>query len=159
MKKVLLAAAVLGALASSSAADRADDDLAAVKRAVGTTVEAEAKPPAAEPVPARAEKPREDERVVEKVPEEHDRVSGDRSRRRKGEPQWIRVRIAEKGEKHSRVSVNLPLDLVRALGEDMELDNCHHGHHTVGDVLRALDSGENLVDIDDEEATVRVWVE
>ena len=158
MKRVLLAAAVLGALASSSAADRADDDLAAVKKAVGTTVEAEAKPPAEEPAPARAEKPREDERVVEKVPEEHDRF-GRQARPRKGEPQWIRVRIAEKGEKHSRVSVNLPLDLVRALGEDMELDNCHHGHHTVGDVLRALDSGENLVDIDDEEATVRVWVE
>ena len=69
------------------------------------------------------------------------------------------MRIAEKGEKHSRVSVNLPLDLVRALGEDVKIDDGHHGHHTVGDVLRALDSGENLVDIEDEEATVRVWVE
>ncbi len=80
MKKVLMAAAVLGALASSSAADRADDDLAAVKKAVGTTIEAEAKPPAEESAPARAEKARAEERVVEKVPEEHDRVSGDRSR-------------------------------------------------------------------------------
>ena len=49
MKRVLMAAVVLGALASPSAADRADDDLAAVKKAVGTTVEAEAKPPAEEP--------------------------------------------------------------------------------------------------------------
>ena len=30
---------------------------------------------------------------------------------------------------------------------------------TLGEVLRALDSGENLVEIDDEDATVRVWVE
>ena len=30
---------------------------------------------------------------------------------------------------------------------------------TLGSVLRALDSGENLVEIDDEDATVRIWVE
>jgi negative regulator of sigma E activity len=147
MRKAFIAAVVLGALASPLAADRADDDLAAVKKAVGATVEAEAKPPAEETAPPRVEKAPAEERRVAKV------------RSRKGEPQWFRVRIAEKGEKRSRVSVNLPLDLVRALGEDWPIEACHHGHHTVGDVLRALDSGESLVDIEDGEATVRVWVE
>lgn len=155
MKRVLMAALVLGALAAPSAADRADDDLAAVKKAVGTTVEAEATPPAEEPA-ARAEKSRAEERRERQRAEER---RADRSRSRRGEPQWIRVRIAEKGEKHARVSVNVPLAIVRALGEDMEIGDHRHGHRTVGDVLRALDSGENLVDIEDEEATVRIWVE
>ncbi len=146
MKRFLMAAAVLGALASPSAADRADDDLAAVKKAVGTTVEAEAQPPAEAP-PAKAEKERAEERRGEAKARSH-----------RGEPQWIRVRIAEKGEKHARVVVNLPLGLLRALGEDLELDD-HHGHHTLGEVLRALDSGQRLVDIEDEDATVHVWVE
>jgi len=30
---------------------------------------------------------------------------------------------------------------------------------TIGEVLRALDSGQALVDIEDDEASVRVWVE
>lgn len=152
MKKVLMAALVLGALASPSAADRADDDLAAVKKAVGTQVEAEAKPPAEEPAAAREEQTREEQTRVE-------RRRGERARSRRGEPQWIRVRIAEKGEKHARVSLNLPLGLVRALGEDVKIEDGHHGQHTLGEILRVLDSGENLVDIEDEDATVRVWVE
>jgi hypothetical protein len=156
MKRILMAGVILGALASTSAADRADDDLAAVKKAVGTTVQAQAtaekekKPPAEEPAPSRvAEKPRS---------AGHDHRSADKPRSRRGEPQWFRVRIADKGEKHARVSVNLPLDLVRAFGADLDLDDCL-GHHTIGEVLRALDSGESLVDIEDEDATVHVWVE
>jgi hypothetical protein len=153
MKRILMAGVILGALASTSAADRADDDLAAVKKAVGTTVEAEATPPAEQPAPPRAEKVRAEERRV-----------AERARSRKSEPQWIRVRIAEKGEKHARVSLNLPLGIVSALGEDLKIEDCHdehhcHAQHTVGDLLRALDSGERLVDIEDEEATVHVWVE
>jgi hypothetical protein len=30
---------------------------------------------------------------------------------------------------------------------------------TIGDVLRALDSGQDLVQVEDEDAHVRVWVE
>jgi hypothetical protein len=30
---------------------------------------------------------------------------------------------------------------------------------TLGELLRALDSGQALVDIEDDETTVRVWVE
>ncbi len=142
MKRLLMAAAVLGALASPSAADRADDDLAAVKKAVGTTVQAEAN------VSSQEAKP----------PARQERARAQEKKSRKGEPQWFRVRIAEKGEKHARVSVNLPLALVRILGEDTPIDD-GHGHHTIGEILRVLDSGENLVDIEDEDATVHVWVE
>ena len=89
------------------------------------------------------------------------------------EPQWFKVRVSEKkGTKGTKVSVNLPLSLVRAMGEDWPLDiHCgracgaerHSGKDrvrlTLGDVLRALDSGQDLVQVDDEDATVRVWVE
>ncbi len=151
MKRTLMAGLVMGALASPVAADRADDDLAAVKKAVGTTIETEAQPPAEE-APAKAEKAEKAEKA--RAEERH----AARHHSRKGEPQWIRVRIAEKGEKHARVVVNLPLDILRALDEDLELDD-HHGSHTLGEVLRTLDSGENLVDIDDDDSTVHVWVE
>jgi hypothetical protein len=78
------------------------------------------------------------------------------------EPQWLRVRVVEKAGK--KVSVNLPLALVRALGDDIPI-GLHCGRYgkgstlTIGEVLRALDSGQDLVQVDDEDANVRVWVE
>jgi hypothetical protein len=60
--------------------------------------------------------------------------------------------------------VNLPLALVRALGDDIPIGP-HCGREgkgvtlTVGEALRALDSGQDLVQVDDEDAKVRVWVE
>jgi len=84
-------------------------------------------------------------------------------RTRADEPQWLRVRIAENGDKRSTVKVNLPLALVHALGDDVPVPGCgdHEGGRrlTVGEVLRALDTGESLVEIEDGESTVRVWVE
>jgi len=57
----------------------------------------------------------------------------------------------------------LPLALVRALGDDMAVPGCAESDTgrrlTVGEVLRALDTGESLVEIEDEQSTVRVWVE
>ena len=78
------------------------------------------------------------------------------------EPQWLRVRVLEKAGK--KVSINLPLALVRAMGDDMTIGP-HCGREgkgvtlTIGEVLRALDSGQDLVQVDDEDAKVRVWVE
>jgi hypothetical protein len=79
---------------------------------------------------------------------------------------WLHVRVAPKaGSKSGRVSVNVPLGLVRMFGDDWPIptgpgcrrhDRCHL---TLGDILRALDSGQTLVDIEDDEATVKVWVE
>jgi hypothetical protein len=76
------------------------------------------------------------------------------------------VRVTEKGEKQSRLSINLPLSLVRALGDGCPIR--WHGTRLgkegerpvrLSDVLRALESGQNIVEIEDEEATVRIWVE
>ena len=67
----------------------------------------------------------------------------------------------------------LPLALVRAMGDDFDIGwFCgRHGRHRgddrdehcpslkLGDVLAALDSGEDLVLVDEEDASVRVWVE
>jgi hypothetical protein len=129
-----------------------DDDLAVVKRATRQEV----------PPPLKADSAAPDEK--------------DRPVLRRGvKPQWLRVRVVEKhGRK--KVSVNLPLALVRALGDDFDLGvfcGRHSHRHRDGDsrdddrcpsiklaeVLTALDSGEDLVQVDDEDATVRVWVD
>jgi hypothetical protein len=131
-------ALVLSALAAPATADGAADDLAAVKKAVASTQEARPLPEAT-PRPAPP--------------------------RRGAEPQWLRVRIQEKGESEARVKVNLPLSLVRAIGDDLPLRECGKRRddgakmRTLGDVLRALDSGQSLVEIEDEDTTIRVWVE
>jgi hypothetical protein len=71
------------------------------------------------------------------------------------------VRIVEKGKKKATVKVNLPLALVHALGDDVPVPGCGGGdrHLTIGEVLRSLDTGESLVEIEDDDATIRVWVE
>ena len=140
MKTSLFAVILVAALAVPAAADRAEEDLQVVRKAVGSSARvAQARPPAEEP-PAEA-KP---------AP-------------RKAEPRWFRVRITEKGGKHGHVSINLPIGIARALGEDWPVAphrECHRDHcPTLGEILRALDSGQSLVEIDDEEASVRVWID
>ena len=128
----LVLALALAALAAPVAAgSSADEDLAVVKKATSS----------AHGQVARAEAP---------------------PRSRGDEPEWLRVRIVEKGKKKATVKVNLPLALVYAFGDDVPLPGCRKDsgrHLTVGEVLKALDSGESLVEIRDEDATVRVWVE
>jgi hypothetical protein len=140
MRTSLFAGILVAALATPAAADRAEDDLQLVRKAVASSSRvAQARPPAEEP-PAEA-KP---------AP-------------RKGEPQWFRVRVVEKAGKHARISISLPLGIARSLGEDWPIfphGPCRKDHcPTLGEVLRALDSGQSLVDIEDDETTVRVWVE
>jgi hypothetical protein len=132
-------AGALFLVASAGLAGAADDDLAVVRRAVADARPAEAPAP---------------------------RIATPPSSRKTGEPQWLRVRIQGKREKKSRVSVNLPLALVRAVGSDWPIDGrCHrgtdhaHGCMTIGEALRTLESGQDIVQIDDDESTVRVWVE
>ena len=52
---------------------------------------------------------------------------------------------------------------MRAFGEDWPVQGCRRceGRQgpTLGEILRALDSGQSLVEIEDEDATVRVWVD
>jgi hypothetical protein len=133
MKTTTLACALAFAplVVPIAAGSSADEDLAAVKRATSSG-----------DVPvARAEAS---------------------SRSRSDEPEWFRVRIVERGEKKATVKVNLPLALVHALGDDMPVPGCgsEGGRRiTIGEVLRSLDTGESLVEIEDEDATVRIWVE
>jgi hypothetical protein len=136
--------AVVAALAVPAAADRAEDDLQLVRKAVASSRVAQARPPAEEE-PSRAE--------ATPPP------------RRSG-PSWFRVRVVEKGARRGKVSVNLPLVLVRAFGDDWPIAGLGHGRcrkdrgcPTLGEILRALDSGQSLVEIEDDEASVRVWVE
>jgi hypothetical protein len=130
-----LAAGLLALSPGAFGAGSTDDDLAVVRKAVAEST------PSAAAAPARGER--------EETP----------ARKEDRTPRWLKVRVQERTGK--RVSINVPLNLARALG-DLPFDfDC--GHHrcklTVGDVLRSLDTGQELVQVDDEHATVRVWVE
>src|SRR5262249_52333168 len=141
-------------LAGPAWAGMADDDLAVVKKALASTSVQDATP-APPPAPAKP---------VTAPPRKGDK------------PQWLRVRVTEKGAKKGKVSINVPLALAQAIGDDLPVDwKCHHhrgeheshedgGHHErctlkLGDVLAMLAAGESLVEIDDEDASVRVWVD
>jgi hypothetical protein len=146
----LLALALVG---GSARAASVEDDLAVVKKAVAHRSQSSAggQTSAAKAMPEQAAPPQEQEK------------DAPRARARTGkEPQWLRVRVVEKAGK--KVSVNVPLAIVRALGDDMPI-GLHCGRYgkgstlTIGEVLRALDSGQDLVQVDDESANVRVWVE
>jgi hypothetical protein len=144
----------LGGVALASS----EDDLAVVKKAVGKDE------------PARA-------RSNARVARAENRVSADaqveteaapRARRVGAEAQWLKVRILEKeGHKRNRVSVNLPLSLVRAIadeGDGFPIDwKCRHGGRRceidLRTILRSLEAGQELVEIDSDDATVKVWVE
>ena len=93
---------------------------------------------------------------------------------RKGSsPQWLRVRIVDKGQKKAKVSINLPLSLVKAMGGDVPLDrhcrkedgmdwekkNRCSTHLKLSEVLEALESGQDFVQVEDEQSTVRIYVE
>jgi hypothetical protein len=141
MTSVLVAGAGLFGILAGPAAE---DDLTVVRRAVAAKT-ALAAPATAEAPPKVAAAPRRNERP----------------------PQWLRVRVVDKGSKKTRVSVNVPLALVRALGDDCPPSWCGWRSGSRGDekspriseVLAALESGQALVEIDDEDATVRVWVD
>jgi len=138
----MLAAGILGAALAvgglaRAAAQEAADDLTVVKRAVAQTA-----PPAANSVKAEA------------LPS------------RSGRPTWFKVRVVDKGSKKTRVTVNMPLALVRALGDrpfdwkcggdDRPRSRCSI---KVSEVLEALEAGQELVEVDDENSIVKVWVE
>lgn len=83
-------------------------------------------------------------------------------------PQWLRVRVEPKGEKKGRVKVNIPLAFVKAVGTELPMSfgaGCRSGRKQaycglkLSEILSSLEGGESLVEIDDEEQTVRVWLE
>jgi hypothetical protein len=132
----LTAGAGASALApDQEASARAEqDDLALVRRAV-------AQAPAPAPAPSASAAPAA----------------------RKPEARWLRVRIEERGGR-KRVSVNLPMAFVRVLDDfPIDYDCGERGRRRctlrLAEVLDALDQGEDLVRVDDEDTKVRVWIE
>ena len=149
-------ALALAGTAGAGLATSGEDDLAIVKKAVASpspraregrvTAVATAQAAPAAPAPA---------------PEATARARSGR------EPQWFKVRVGDRNSGRKKVTINLPLSLVRALGDDTIDWGCRNGEgvrdrcHTVrlSEVLRSLEAGQELVEIEDEEATVKVWVE
>lgn len=148
-------AAVVATAMGTVIAASAEDDLAVVKRAV-----------------------RQEASPTPRVDDEKDSwESRNDARPRTGgrELRWFKVRITEKGTKRARVNVNLPIALVRALGDDFPIDIGRHARRDrwrgdrrdgrsekvirLGEILATLEAGQPLVEIDDDDATVRVWVE
>ena len=84
------------------------------------------------------------------------------------EPQWLRVRVEPKGDHKGRVRVNIPLAFVRAVGDSLPADfgpGCRGERHEaycglkLSDVLKTLDSGQDIVEVDAADQTVRIWLE
>ena len=81
-----------------------------------------------------------------------------------GKPQWLHIRVEGKTQKKEKVSINVPFAVIEAFG-DQELShwNIHQGgeHQTIrlADVLKRLEAGQQIVEVDSEEETVRVWVD
>ena len=150
MRRMLAFSILAAAIAVPAAADRAEDDLQAVRKAVQVSAQT--------PPPAAVEKTR---------PTAEEEPPPPQARRplKTSDLKWLHVRVAPKaGSKSGKVSVNVPLGLVRLFGDDWPIPTgsaCHRDrcHLTLGEILRALDSGQTLVDIEDDEATVKVWVE
>ena len=159
-------------LAAAGLAWAAEDDLAVVKRAVSSPTPsasasatataragaATAARPASSPRSASEPRARVRDRVTI-IDNEEPPPAGARPRSGRA-PQWLKVRIVERG-KRGHVLVNLPLGVARALGDDFPIDiGCHRGRNCatlrLGDILRELQVGHNLVEIDDDDTTVRV---
>ncbi len=151
------AAALLIAAAGLAGAGTPEDDLAVVKKAVASPSPAARKAAPAQSAAAPRAQAAEPDRPAPPA-------------RTGAAPQWFKVRVVEKGGKSGRVTINLPLSVVRALGDDWPMEFACGGRHASGhehecpkiklsEVLRTLDTGQPLVEIDDDDATVRVWVE
>jgi hypothetical protein len=100
--------------------------------------------------------------VVKRAVEKEDDAPPRAQVRRTDQARWFRVRIEDR--KGAKVKVNLPLGLVRELDDHVPMDwGCGRKHRgcriRLSEVLDQLDAGEDLVEIKDAEATVRIWVD
>jgi hypothetical protein len=124
----LLLGLLLALVAAPSERASGDDDLAVVKKAV------------------------EEPRALASNLEPREAKSG------RPAPRWVKVRIVENGAHKSRVSVSLPLAMVRALGDDFPVE-VGSSHLRLCEILRELETGQPLVEVKGKDSTVRVWVE
>jgi hypothetical protein len=123
-------------LAAGATGGAAEEDLAIVKKAVAQTA----------PAPAT---PAGEERAAPGVT--------------RAKPQWLRVRVTDKGKSKASVSINLPIGIVEALGDE-PLDLCRHRRAskcqlTLRGLLAAFEAGQRLVEIESEDGDVKVWVD
>ena len=157
--RLVVGATMAVAAAGVVVAATAEDDLAVVKRAV-------ARQEATSTAPAQAAA---EEEPITRM-DEKDSARSEARPRTSGpgrDLRWFKVRITEKGTKKARVNVNLPIALVRALGDDFPIEmGGHRGWRgrsekaiRLGEILATLEAGQSLVEIDDDDATVRIWVE
>lgn len=133
------------ALAASlaGAAFAADDDLEVVKRATQAPPQVEAAPT---PPSAKADKT---------------------AARPTDKPTWFKVEVVDKLSGKRRVSVNLPIALVEAFGDDVPVRwGCgekaapkDHCGLKLKETLALLQKGQPLVEIEQETERIRVWVE
>ena len=133
-----IACGVLGGWAHAQPAEgTADDDLAMVKRAV--------------------------EKGGSRGPSSTPPAPAVRRPHRLDQARWFRIRIEE--NKGTKVKVNLPLGVVRSLGDDMPVDwGCRGSRRPcrtfkLSEVLDLLEAGEHLVEIKDLQSTIRIWVD
>ena len=136
-----------------------DDDLAVVKRAVAQS------PPAASPAPAATAVPQ----ATPAIPAPPEARKTPEAAPRADKPRWLRIRVVDKAEKKSKVSVNVPLALVEAVGDDLPIDLHCGRHHTsspadrcrihLSEVLATLKAGQDIVEVEDDEGSVRIWVD
>lgn len=134
------------ALAASLAgvAFAADDDLEVVKRATQASPQVEAAPA---PPAAKVGKARPAERAER--------------------PTWFKVEVVDKLSGKRRVSVNLPIALVEAFGDDVPVRwGCgekaapkDHCGLKLKETLALLQKGQPLVEIEQETERIKVWVE
>jgi hypothetical protein len=161
---LLAAALAVGALADAAHAQNTAatgaDDLAIVKRAVASPARVASASPA--PPAARAASP-----APRPSPAAEARAADARAAASTGrEPKWFKVRVVDRASGRRKVTVNLPIGIVRALGDqtiefgcrEADLGRHCHGIH-VSEILRSLEAGQDLVEIEDEDASVKVWVE
>jgi hypothetical protein len=79
-------------------------------------------------------------------------------------PTWLHIRVEGKTNKTEKVSINVPFAVVEALGDE---EIHFHGRDSKGErkalhlseILKSLEAGQQLVEVDSEEETVRIWVD
>ena len=79
---------------------------------------------------------------------------------------WFKLRVLDKASGKTRVTVNLSLPLVRAVGDGWpdvrwQCQGKANGRCSlkVAEVLQALASGQELFEVDNDQQRIRVWIE
>ena len=105
--------------------------------------------------------------VVQRALEREASVREDGPRRAPQPTRWLRLRVRDKRDGQGRVSINVPLppSVLRSLPGELSVESGGHGRRRcarklrLGELLDAFGPGQNIVEIEGGEASVRLWVE